>query len=83
MMNRLPRVVQRLGLPGVLGLLAMAMAVYLQHDMSRLQSDLDSGRLVAPWGFVDTGGEWALCSARGNPDLRIAALADWLRAELA
>jgi DNA-binding transcriptional LysR family regulator len=48
-----------------------------------VQSDLDSDRLVAPWGFVDTGGEWALCSARGNPDLRIAALADWLRAELA
>lgn len=48
-----------------------------------VQSDLDSGRLVAPWGFSDTGGEWALCSARGNPDPRIAALADWLRAELA
>ncbi len=48
-----------------------------------VQSALDSGRLVAPWGFSDTGGEWALCSARGNLDLRIAALADWLRAELA
>ena len=47
MMNRLPRVVQRLGLPGVLGLLAMAMAVYLQHDMSRLQSDLDSAQQQA------------------------------------
>lgn len=48
-----------------------------------VQADLDSGRLVAPWGFVDTGGEWALCARRGNPDPRIPALATWLRATLA
>ncbi|MBD9479983.1 LysR family transcriptional regulator [Pseudoxanthomonas sp. PXM02] len=48
-----------------------------------VQADLDSGRLVAPWGFVDTGGEWALCARRGNADLRIPALAAWLRAALA
>jgi DNA-binding transcriptional LysR family regulator len=48
-----------------------------------VQADLESGRLVAPWGFVDTGGEWALCSRRGNPDARIPALAGWLRAALA
>ncbi|WP_334178759.1 LysR family transcriptional regulator [Pseudoxanthomonas sp.] len=48
-----------------------------------VQADLDSGRLVAPWGFVDTGGEWALCAVRGNDDPRIAALAAWLRATLA
>lgn len=48
-----------------------------------VQADLDSGRLVAPWGFVDTGGTWALCAVRGNDDPRIAALASWLRATLA
>ena len=47
-----------------------------------VQADLDSGRLVAPWGFADTGGTWALCAARGNPDARIALLADWLRRDL-
>ena len=47
-----------------------------------VQADLDSGRLVAPWGFVDTGGSWALCARRGNPDTRIPALAGWLRAAL-
>ncbi|MEL1264081.1 LysR family transcriptional regulator [Pseudoxanthomonas putridarboris] len=48
-----------------------------------VQADLDSGRLVAPWGFVETGGEWALCGVRGNRDPRLPALADWLRRELA
>jgi DNA-binding transcriptional LysR family regulator len=48
-----------------------------------VQADLDSGRLVAPWRFVDTGGEWALCARRGNADPRIPALAAWLRASLA
>ena len=47
-----------------------------------MQADLDSGRLVAPWGFADTGGTWALCAARGNPDARIPLLADWLRRDL-
>ncbi|KRA42405.1 LysR family transcriptional regulator [Pseudoxanthomonas sp. Root630] len=47
-----------------------------------VQADLDSGRLVAPWGFIDTGGTWALCAARGNPDTRMPPLADWLRREL-
>jgi len=48
-----------------------------------VQADLDAGRLVAPWGFADTGGAWALCAVRGNPDPRIPALAAWLRDELA
>ena len=48
-----------------------------------VQADLDSGRLLAPWGFVDTGGEWALCAVRGSQDPRIAALAAWLRTTLA
>ncbi|WP_374013717.1 LysR family transcriptional regulator [Pseudoxanthomonas koreensis] len=47
-----------------------------------VQADLDTGRLVAPWGFADTGGQWALCTVRGNSDPRIAALAGWMRGEL-
>ena len=47
-----------------------------------VQADLDSGRLVAPWGFVASGGEWALCMRRGDTDPRVEALADWLRREL-
>ncbi len=48
-----------------------------------VQADLDSGRLVAPWGFVETGGQWALCSVRGNDDPRIGQFAGWLRRQLA
>lgn len=47
-----------------------------------VQADLDSGRLLAPWGFTATGGQWALCSTRGNPDPRLPALAGWLRRQL-
>ena len=47
-----------------------------------VSADIASGRLLAPWGFVETGGEWALCALRGNTDARIPALADWLRGEL-
>jgi len=47
-----------------------------------VQADLDSGRLVAPWGFRETGGHWALCTVRGNADPRIAALAAWLQRQL-
>ena len=47
-----------------------------------VSTDIASGRLLAPWGFVETGGEWALCALRGNTDARIPALADWLRDEL-
>ena len=55
------------------------------HDQSAVFLPVvarDSGRLVAPWGFADTGGTWALCAARGNPDARIPQLADWLRRDL-
>lgn len=45
--------------------------------------DLASGRLVAPWGFVQTRGQWWLATARGNADARVAALAEWLRREFA
>lgn len=45
--------------------------------------DLASGRLIAPWGFVDTDAQWVLCAAKRNADPRIARLADWLRQALA
>ena len=48
-----------------------------------VQADLDSGRLVAPWGFTGTGGTWALCAARGTQDPRLPRLAEWLRQDLA
>lgn len=48
-----------------------------------VQADIDAGRLVAPWGFTETGGEWALCTRRGDDDPRATALARWLRTELA
>lgn len=47
-----------------------------------VSADLASGRLVAPWGFVETGGSWALCTTRENRDARIPSLAEWLRGEL-
>ena len=45
--------------------------------------DLAQGRLLAPWGFTDTGGHWALCWPRHHRDRRLAALARWLSSELA
>ena len=45
--------------------------------------DIVAGRLVAPWGFADTGGTWALCTSRRRPDPRVARLAEWMRSELA
>ncbi|KRG71831.1 transcriptional regulator [Stenotrophomonas terrae] len=45
--------------------------------------DLVNGRLIAPWGFVETDGCWALCTAGDQQDPRVAALADWLRKQLA
>jgi DNA-binding transcriptional LysR family regulator len=44
--------------------------------------DLANGRLVAPWGFVDTSARWVLCSDARNADGRIDALAAWLGKEL-
>ena len=45
--------------------------------------DIAQGRLLAPWGFSDTGGQWALCTPAGRNDARTRALAQWLRAQLA
>lgn len=44
--------------------------------------DLASGRLIAPWGFVDTDARWVLCASRRRTDPKIARLADWLRGQL-
>ena len=43
--------------------------------------DLASGRLVAPWGFIETGAHWCLCTL-SDADPRLAQLAAWLRAQL-
>jgi len=43
--------------------------------------DLRAGRLVAPWGFVETTGCLALWTRRADP--RSERLAQWLRSELA
>jgi len=37
----------------------------------------------APWGFVDTGRQWALCTAGGERNPQVEALADWLQWQLA
>ncbi len=44
--------------------------------------DLVSGRLIAPWGFVETEGCWALCSASEQPHPQADVLAQWLRTQL-
>jgi DNA-binding transcriptional LysR family regulator len=45
--------------------------------------DLAAGRLLAPWGFRATRARWALCTTSRGNDTRTAALATWLRQELA
>lgn len=45
--------------------------------------DLAAGRLIAPWGFRETAARWALCAPKRTDDARIAALATWLRGQLA
>ncbi|MFA6229451.1 MAG: LysR family transcriptional regulator [Rhodanobacter sp.] len=45
--------------------------------------DLASGRLLAPWGFKPTASAWVLATPLRTPDRRCAALATWLRKELA
>ena len=47
-----------------------------------VSADIDSGRLLAPWGFTPTGGDWALCRRAGHHDRRIDALAHWLQQQL-
>jgi DNA-binding transcriptional LysR family regulator len=45
--------------------------------------DVAAGRLAAPWGFRTTRASWTLCAPKRASDPRLAALADWLRRELA
>lgn len=45
--------------------------------------DIATGRLVAPWGFVETEAKWALCAPRRASDPRVARLAQWLGEALA
>lgn len=47
-----------------------------------VSEDIASGRLVAPWGFVEAPGRWVLCCRRNDTDPRIGQLANWLRREL-
>ena len=47
-----------------------------------VRDDLAAGRLIAPWGFVETDAHWALCQRRGREDARLEAFAGWLRAAL-
>jgi len=43
--------------------------------------DLASGRLVAPWGFIDSPAQWVLATPSRMPAERSEALARWLKAE--
>lgn len=47
-----------------------------------VSADLGAGRLLAPWGFVATGGRWVLARPDGPADARVTALGDWLQAQL-
>lgn len=44
--------------------------------------DVRQGRLLAPWGFVETGARLALWVPSRRADKRAERLADWLRGEL-
>ncbi|WP_163840746.1 LysR family transcriptional regulator [Pseudoxanthomonas sacheonensis] len=48
-----------------------------------VSEEIESGRLAAPWGFVEAPGQWVLCARRNEADARIGQLAEWLRRELA
>lgn len=43
--------------------------------------DLASGRLIAPWGFQETQGQWVLAMPSRGPSTRAEALAAWLERE--
>jgi len=45
--------------------------------------DLAAGRLLAPWGFVETDAHWVLATPRDSADAGIDVLAAWLARELA
>ena len=60
--------------PDEIGLLGQA--------IDRMADDLAAGRLLAPWGFVETPARLALWQPLRNRDQRAAQLARWLVAEL-
>lgn len=45
--------------------------------------DLAEGRLLAPWGFVETSASWVLALPQRRHDPRTEALTQWLKSELA
>ena len=45
--------------------------------------DIASGRLAAPWGFVETDARWVLCTPRGGQNRNISRLAEWIQKQLA
>ncbi|MBV1787999.1 LysR family transcriptional regulator [Marinobacterium sp. D7] len=47
-----------------------------------VEEDLRTGRLVAPWGFIETPTRLGLWMPQGRGDKRTDALARWLRASL-
>ncbi|MFC7519151.1 LysR family transcriptional regulator [Xanthomonas populi] len=44
-----------------------------------VSEDIVAGRLLAPWGFFATGGQWLLASPRRGKDPRVDRLAQWLQ----
>ncbi len=44
-----------------------------------VREDIANGRLIAPFGFVETRARWLLCCRRDWADSRLPDLADWLR----
>ena len=44
--------------------------------------DIATGRLLAPWGFVETDAQWVLCAPKRAANPRIDRLAEWLRDSL-
>jgi len=47
-----------------------------------VEEDLRTGRLVAPWGFIETPARLGLWLPPGAPGKAITQLVDWLQAEL-
>ena len=47
-----------------------------------VEEDLRTGRLIAPWGFIDTPARLGLWLPPGTPRREVGQLIDWLRAEL-
>ncbi len=48
-----------------------------------VREDIAAGRLIAPWGFVETEAHWVLCTRRGYADPRVQELAAWMTHALA